>query len=192
MVPRKIDGGGLEMNVDEAVQAILGRYMGRVQVKAGNGLSKCMNQNLRSYEQIPLIITRTVTLLAGTESLFGFSGAVRLYTLDLYRTLMDLHDDWVEEVPQLGRRSEQQAFVDTLLEAIEAGEPRSVPKARGTVDFVRRPLLPFHQFTAAWTIGRRIGVLEGRGELGLTRTTLAELRRLASQGETASSVGLGE
>lgn len=180
------------MNTDGAVEQILGRYMVRVQVKAGNGLSRCMNQSLRSYEQIPVIITRTVSLLAGTESLFGFSGAVRMHTMDLYRTLMDLHDDWVEEVPRLGRRSEHQIFADRLLEAIETGHMPPDPEGKGTVSFARVPLLPYHQFTAAWTIARRIGVIEGRGEIGLTKTALAELKRLQAQAEAAPSAGAGQ
>lgn len=178
--------------MDEAVQQILGRYMVRVSVKAGNGLSRCMNQTLRSYEQIPVIITRTVMLLAGTESLFGFSGAVRMHTQDIYHTLMDIHDDWVEEVPRMGWRTEHQVFVDTLMEAIETGEPKPMPKERGTVEFVRRPLLPLHQFSAAWTIARRIGVIEGRGEIGLGKAVLAELKRLQAEAEAAPAVGAGE
>lgn len=180
------------MNMDTVVQQILGRYMVRVAVKPGNGLSKAMNQTLRSYEQIPIIIIRTVLLLAGTESLFGFTGAVRMHTQDIYRTLMDIHDDWVKEVPRMGWRSKHEVFVDTLMEAIETGEPQSMPKERGTVEFVREPLLPLHQFSAAWTIARRIGVIEGRGEIGLSRTVLAELKRLQAETEAASSIGAGD
>lgn len=169
------------MNIDQAVEQILGRYMTRVQVKPGNGLSKCMNQNLRSYEQIPVIITRTVALLAGTESLFGFSGVVRMDTQDLYNTLMDMHDDWVEEVPRLGQLSEHQIFASRLMEGIETGEVPPLSGEKGTVAFRRVPKLPLHQFSAAWSIARRLGVIAGRGELGLGQTVLAELKRLQSQ-----------
>lgn len=175
------------MNIDEAIEQVLGRYMVRVQVKAGSGLSKSMNQSLRSYQEIPTIITRTVLLLAGTEALFGFSGSVRMHTQDIYQTLMDLHDDWVVEVPRLGRRSECQVFADRLMEAIETGTIPPQPDGTGTVEFRRIPQLPFHQFSAAWTIARRIGVIVGRGELGLSRVVLAELRRIQADAEAAAA-----
>lgn len=175
------------MNIEQAVEQVLRRYMPRVQVKSGNGLSRNMNQSLRSYDQIPVIITRTVLLLAGTESLFDFCGAVRLHTMDIYKNLMDMHDDWVEEVPWLGRQSEHQVFADRLMEAIETGTMPPQPESNnGTVEFHRIPQLPFHHFTAAWTIARRIGVLEGRGEIGLSRTALAELKRLTAAAEPAA------
>jgi hypothetical protein len=161
--------------------------MTRVQVKSGNGLTKNMNQTLRSYDQIPVIITRTVGYLATMESLFDFSGAVRIDTMDLYKNLMDIHDDWVEEFPRLGRRSEHQVFADRLMEAIETGAMPPQPEGTGTVEFSRVPQLPFHQFTAAWTIARRIGVIEGRGEIGLSRTALEALKRLTAASETAAS-----
>lgn len=174
------------MKIGEAVEQVLKRHMPRVQVKSGNGLSRSMNQTLRSYEQVPLIITRTVGYLATLESLFDFSGAVRLHTMDFYKTLMDMHDDWVEEVPRLGRRSEHQVFADRLLEAIETGTMPPKPEGTGTVEFCRIPQLPYHQFTAAWTIARRIGVIDGRGEIGLSRTALAELKRLTTEAEAAT------
>lgn len=93
------------MTLDEAVTQALCRFMPRVQVKAGNGLSRAMNQTLRSYDQVPVIIVRTVSLLAGMEALFDFSGAVHLHTQDIYHTLMDLHDDWVREVRRLDDRT---------------------------------------------------------------------------------------
>lgn len=175
------------MNIDRAVEQVLERYMPRVQVKPGNGLSKNMNSSLRSYDQIPTIIARTVSHLASLESLFDFSGAIRLDTMNIYKNLMDLHDDWVTEVPRMGWRSKHEAIVDSLMEAPVNGELQPLPKARGTVDFHREPLLPFHQFTAAWTIARRIGVVEGRGEIGLSRSVLADLKRLAGMTEPAAS-----
>lgn len=161
--------------------------MPRVTVKAGNGLSKAMNQTLRSYDEIPRIIVRTVRLLAGMEALFDFSGAARMHTRDIYDTLMDMHDDWIKLHPRLGRRSAHEIFAERLMEAIETGSVSPDSGEKGTVDFVRYPLLPLHQFSAAWTIGRRIGVIEGRGEIGLSRSLLAELRRLATTAGQAAS-----
>ena len=175
------------MKIDQAVEQVLGRYMPRVQVKPGNGLSKNMNSSLRSYDQIPTIITRTVSHLASLESLFDFSGAIRLDTINIYKNLMDLHDDWVKEVPRMGWRTKHELVVDAIMAATADGELSPLPKARGIVDFYREPLLPFHQFTAAWTITRRIGVIEGRGEIGLSRSVLAELKRLAGMAEPAAS-----
>lgn len=177
------------MNIGRAVEKALRRYLPRVQVRAGNGLSANMNKTLRSYESIPVIITRTVLLLAGLEALFDFCGSVRLDTMDIYKNLMDIHDDWVEEVPRLRRRNEHQVFADRLMEAIETGTMRPSPEGTGTVEFCRIPQLPFHQFTAAWTIARRIGVIEGRGEFGLSRTVLAELKRLQAEATAPTSAG---
>lgn len=181
------------MTLDEAVTRALARYMPRTTVKAGNGLSRSMNQTLRSYCQIPQIIVRTVRLLSGMEALFDFSGSVRLHTQDVYQMLMDIHDDWVVETPRLGSRSEHQVFADRLMEGIETGQMPPEPKGRGTVRFVRNPLLPYHQFAAAWTIARRIGIIEGRGEIGLSRPLLAELKRLQAEPESAwTAVGADE
>ncbi|HWI53901.1 MAG TPA: hypothetical protein VNT01_17315 [Symbiobacteriaceae bacterium] len=175
------------MNMDEAVEKALERYMPRVTVKAGNGLSKAMNQTLRSYDQIPRIILRTVCYLAGMEALFDYSGAVRVHNHDIYHTLMDMHDDWVEEQPRLGQRTMHQVYADRLLEAIDTGDMPAEPKGRGTVEFVRSPLLPFHQFTAAWTIARRIGVIEGRGEIGLSQRMLNDLKQITQTAGQAAS-----
>lgn len=166
------------MTVNEAVTQILKDYMPRVQVRRGNGLSRNMNQTLRSYEQIPLIIVRTVEMLADTEALFGFTGAVRIHTMDLYRNLLDAHDDWVREIP----RVRNDAFTVVRYpsrSSVQANENEGHPthdRLVGSLAFERKPLLPFHQFTAAWTIGRRIGLIEGRGEIGLHRSVLAKLR----------------
>ncbi|HYF93425.1 MAG TPA: hypothetical protein VD969_14525 [Symbiobacteriaceae bacterium] len=59
------------MQIDEAVNQLLSPYLSRVQVRAGNGLTKSMNASLRSYPEIPRIIRRTVTLLVSVEILFG-------------------------------------------------------------------------------------------------------------------------
>jgi hypothetical protein len=175
------------MNLDDVVSAALERYMPRVTVKAGNGLSRAMNQTLRSYDQVPTIIVRTVRYFARLEALFDFSGAVRIHTQDLYNSLMDLHDDWIQESPRLGRRSEHQVFADRLLEGIETGHMPPDPEGKGTVHFVRVPLLPYHQFHAAWTIARRLGVIEGRGEIGLSKAILSDLRAKTSTADQAAS-----
>lgn len=148
------------MNLDEAVSVVLERRMPRVQVKASNGLSRNMNQCIRSYPELPEIIRRTVGFLASTEILFNFTGAVRVDGMDIYRALMELHDDWVKEIPYM-RGSE--------------------------LKFQRRFLLPYHQFSAAWTIGRRIGLIQGRGEIGLSRSALTELRELLCERDQAVS-----
>lgn len=175
------------MNMDEAVAVALERYMPRVTVKAGNGLTKAMNQTLRSYDQVPQIILRTVRYLAGMEALFDFSGAVRIHNHDIYHNLMDLHDDWVEETPRLGQRSVHQLFADRLMESIDTGHMPAESRGKGTVEFVRTPLLPYHQFTAAWTIARRIGVIEGRGEIGLSKRLLNDLKQITQTASQAAS-----
>lgn len=156
------------MTLDDAVSQVVGRYMQRVQVRPGNGLSKNMNQTIRSYDQLPNIITRTASILARTEALFGFTGDVRIAGFDLYKHMLEVHDEWVREVPFLRVRC------TTGSETAASGEHA------GIVQFMRKPVLPYHQFTAAWAIARRIGMIQGRGEIGLHRDVLSELKRVVA------------
>ncbi|MGE5531968.1 MAG: hypothetical protein ACM3VW_07635 [Bacteroidota bacterium] len=147
------------MNLADAVELILDKRMSRVIVRPGNGLTRSMNLTLRSYSEVPQIIRRTVACMADLEQAFGLNGTVRLQPKELYRLLSKLHADWTLDVPEL--------------------LPLKPTGAR-PVAFVTKPRLPLHQFTAAWTIARRIKLISGHGVIGLHQDVLTELRRLTS------------
>ena len=123
-----------------------------------------MNANLRSYSEIPLIITRSVDCLAHMEYLFGFTGVGIHYTA-LYQILVNAYEDWHLEVPALPS-----------------------PFGAGPVVFVRKPRVPIHRFSAAWTIARRINLVAGRGSIRLHSEPLDTLRQLVSLHQGGASV----
>lgn len=136
------------MRVDMAVDQLLSPYMSRVHIHPGNCLTNAMNSSLRSYPEIPRIIKRTVTLLVTTEILFDLSGKVAIKNGTLYDLLIEIHPDW----------------------------HRDLPDRNGRVRFVRKPLVPIHQFAAAWTIGRHVQLLDGHGKVRLHPDALSTLR----------------
>ena len=144
------------MQLEAALDHLLNQYMHRAQVRAGNGLTKSMNTSLRSYPQLPLIISRSVECLAALEYFFGLEGTVSVNCHDLYHILIHTHEDWHHEVPAL----------------------QTAGNGYGSVTFVRQPRLPRHQFTAAWAIARRIRLLTGHGALRLHGEALDQFRRL--------------
>jgi hypothetical protein len=66
-------------------------------------------------------------------------------------------------------RSEVIATIEMLGEEGMAGlDPADHHAFAGTVDFRRRVSLPYNQFAAAITVGRRIGLFCGHGRVGFT------------------------
>lgn len=154
-----------EMILDQ----VLDSYLQRVTVKAGNGLTRSMNHQLRSYPAIPEIIRRTVAWLLRAEQTFQFSG-VAIRTMHLYWDVVKAHDDWGIEVPVMRRPNSMEILI--AMEEMEEGELAETtvwdhPAFAGPVEFERKALLPYHQFVAAMAIGRRIGLLAGHGKIVL-------------------------
>lgn len=147
------------MQLESALDQLLDRYVSKIQVRPGNGLTRSMNTSLRSYPEIPRIIARTVDCLATLEYLFGLDGTVSVKCSDLYRILINAHEDWFLEMPQ-------------------------VIQAANTVTFTRKPRFPRHQFAAAWAIARQIHLLTGHGALRLHIEALNEFRQLIQAPDT--------
>ncbi len=148
---------------------ILESYLRRVTVRVGNGLTRSMNLQLRSYPAIPEIIRRTVAWLVRAEQTFQFSG-VAIRTMHLYWDLVKAHDDWGIDVPVIRRPNSMEVLI--AIDELEEGELEDTtvwdhPAFGGPVSFERKPLLPYHQFVAAMAIGRRIGLFGGFGKIVL-------------------------
>lgn len=137
------------------LDVILGSYLTRVRVQPGNGLTKGMNQTLRTYPMIPDIIERIVDLLVVEEHQKGVP--VRLKPLEAYDRLLAMANDWAIEVPVI----------------------------RGGLKFERKPkkrVFSLPAFHGAMTIARRIGVIAGHGRFGLSEEVR---RVLATAGQVA-------
>lgn len=149
----------MEMTLDQ----VLAAYMQRVVARAGNGLTRSMNHQLRSYPAIPEIIRRTAAWLTRVEQTFQFTG-VGIRTMHLYWDLVKEHDDWGADVPEIN------------------------PLA-GTITFKRQAKLPYNQFVAAMAIGRRIGLFGGHGQVVLQAEVRKALKQgLSTAGEARASV----
>jgi len=154
-----------EMILDQ----VLDSYLQRVTVKAGNGLTRSMNLQLRSYPAIPEIIRRTVAWLLRAEQTFQFSG-VAIRTMHLYWDLVKAHDDWGIDVPVMRRPNSVEVLI--AIDELKEGDLENTtvwdhPAFAGPVAFERKALLPYHQFMAAMAIGRRIGLFGGYGKVVL-------------------------
>lgn len=152
--------------MDVALEKILEPFMSRLTVRSGNGLTRCMNQSLRSYPRIPAIIRRTALSLARVEQTFGFSG-VGVRTSHLYWNLVQEYEDYGIDVPVI-----KKLYPQTLSAAVDQSDDDGVETADhhtafGTVEFVRERKLPYHEYAAAMAIARRIGLFGGHGRLAL-------------------------
>jgi hypothetical protein len=169
----------------QGLETILEPFMARVKVRAGNGLSRSMNQTLRSYPIIPQVIRQSALWLVRAEQTFQFSG-VYVRTMHLYWDLVNEHDQFGVDVPVITKLQPLEVIetISQLPEEEMAIDPADHHAFSGTVDFKRKATLPYNQFLAAMTIARRIGLLGGHGRLGLT----PQVRNAVSQALTESSV----
>lgn len=138
-------------------RAVLEPYLRKV--RPGSWLTRGMNQGLRTYPMIPDILLRAAMLLVRMEQIFGLTGGVRVRRVDLYQMLIDTEDELILEVPHI-----QGA-------ASECGQ--------ALVRFVRTPdrrRLSLPAFIAAMTIGKRLGLLQGHGKIGLSAVVLRQIR----------------
>lgn len=172
--------------LEQQLETLLEAFMCRLDVRPGNGLTRSMNQSLRSYPRIPEIIRRTVKCLARTEQTFQFSGtAVR--TWHLYWHLVQEHDDYGTDVPVIRKLSPQcvRDIADHLGEAgVEQMDLPDHPSFAGTVQFVRQRKLSWNEFAAAMAIARRIGLVGGHGVLVLDSDIRKALKRLTGVAES--------
>lgn len=165
--------------LDLELETLLEPFLSRLVVRPGNGLTRSMNQSLRSYGRIPAIIRRAVDCLARTEQTFHFSG-VGVRTRHLYWNLVQEHDDYGTDVPVIERLPPQKVreIADQLGdEVVEGIQLPDHPAFAGTVAFVRERRLPWHEFAAAMTIARRIGLLSGHGMITLDGKVRKALKR---------------
>jgi hypothetical protein len=166
--------------IDEALTP----YMRRMQAPPGrNGLSRNMNQVLRSHPESVEIIRRAVTRLIEIELLADLSGEVRFSREGLYQTLVQSEDDWVMLTAKVERLD---ALVDptpALNHFIETGEivaPLIEPED-STVVFVSDPCYKLRVFSDAMGIAKKVRLIDGYGRFGLHPALLARLRILRKQ-----------
>lgn len=160
------------------IEAVLAPYYQRVTLRRGNGLSRSMNQTLRSYPRILEIIQRSAESLIRAEMTLGYSG-VKVRPIHLYWDLVKAHDDWGVDVPVIEKPNASQVIA-TVVELRE-GEMEGIDPAdhyafAGTVKFLRRPTLPYNQFAAAMTIAKRIRLFTGHGRIGLDLGVLSLIK----------------
>jgi hypothetical protein len=171
------------MTIDEAVAQILGAYMGRIQVKPGNGLSRNMNQSIRSYPRLPEIIRHTTLMLIESEMTLAWSG-VQVSTRRAYVELVLSKDAWGCDVPVMDKPDPVLVgeCLGAVFAAADAGEdvtaPEDDPTLAGTLHFRRIATLPYQQFQAAMTIARRIGLLAGPRSVSLEAAVRRRLKRV--------------
>lgn len=168
--------------VEHLALAILEPYLQRMTVRAGNGLTKNMNQTLRSYPHLSEIVRRTVLMLVQSEMTLAWSG-VSVRTMNAYRELVATHDDWGYDVPVLEKLDPLLVAerLGAVAEALEDGEdvpaPADDPTLGCILRFRRVATLPYQEFTAAVTIARRIGLLVGHGKVSLEQKLRQRLKQ---------------
>lgn len=166
------------------IEDALAPYLKRVQARPGrNGLSRSMNQVLRSHPETVQIIRRAVTRLIQMELLADLSGEVRFSRQGLYETLVQSEDDWVKLTAKVERLD---ALVDptpALNHFIETGEIVSAPIGPDdtTVVFASDPCYQLRVFSDAMGIAKKVRLIDGYGKVGLHPAFLARLRILRKQ-----------
>jgi hypothetical protein len=167
--------------------AILEPYLQRMSVRVGNGLSRNMNQALRSYPLLPEIVRRTALMLIQSEMTLAWSG-VHVRTQSAYAEVVSMYDDWGCDVPVMDKQDPVLVgeCLGAVFAAIDAGEdvtaPEDDPMLAGTLRFRRIAILPYQQFQVAMTVARRIGLLAGPRTIGLESTVRQRLKRVVQAG----------
>lgn len=171
--------------MQEAI-SVLEPYLERI--KKRRGLSRSMNRALKAHPIMVDIISRTAELLVRAEAALDFSGQIRMSRMQLYNLLLEVHPEWVVEVP----RPVQPAPIRVMVELMDADEPvdpealADHPACAGHLVFDRVPLFPFHVFHNAMSIARRVGLIAGHGRSGLHPELM---RRLGQLGRTSAGAG---
>jgi hypothetical protein len=166
------------------IDQALAPYMKRVQARPGrNGLSRSMNQVLRSHPESVEIIRRAVTRLIELELLTDLSGEVRFTRQGLYVTLVQSEGDWLKLTAKVERLDSLVDPTPALNHFIETGEIVSSPigPEDTTVVFVSDPCYKLRVFSDAMGIAKRVRLIAGYGKFGLHPALLARLRILRKQ-----------
>lgn len=138
--------------MNKVESAILAPYFNRIELR--HGLTRNMNQSLRSYPVMVEMVRKAVTLLVQTEELYGLTGDVRMTRHQLYKHLLAACDDLVNEVPVTDRMT-------------------------GVVTFERQPKFTYSVFNQAMSIAKHVGLIAGHGRCGLHPDLLKRLRQMA-------------
>lgn len=148
--------------------AILEPYFRRIEQR--HGLTKSMNQWLRSHPVMVDMVRQAVSLLARTEALFGTTGTVRMTRQQLYRHLQTTCDSLADN-----RRPKYSTVSDHFGDAarmvkVGSGATREIPDYH---------LSQYQVFNMAMTVAKHVGLIAGWGRCGLHPDLLKRLRRKA-------------
>lgn len=169
--------------MEEATLAVLESYLRRVGVRPGNGLSKAMNSHLRTYPAVPDIIRRVFMVLWQTERLLQVDDAIRMKPLAIYHGLLATQDDWVHESlavhkPTWIEVASLLAETDDLESAVARPLDHGAFAGEGRPQRTARQPYSLPAFHAAMSIGRRIGLFVGHGQVAISRDVMKAAQRL--------------